>query len=569
MWNAGRQHMKKRILVTAFLASLLSGLPINAQQNQVTNLGDIGSDFEDDFNRLDGAVKNGWSPMTGSSNKDLTIRNGYLSSPGGGNNGRAGIYRPLTISPNNAISVTIGEVSGYNGSRNRFDTTLVFGSGGVIGKGFAIQFYRADQSYANSAVNFYLDGLQVGTAKSTIQFSQRISVNLTVTDNGLVNGRVESGNEQFSFSFDPQLSRRLMGDVGIVQGFPDQRAPVITNARVDDFVIKASSVIDYVNGSSAGSIIQPNSLESSGDATTFRSENRCTVEIRVATPEDWLDDNRMKDLVIKHGMELFNERSCLDWKGKPANQVKIYARQIVPIEQKKWDGPCPASISEERRWMCASPMGYVAGSLTGSHLGNFKDTYGAGVTAEIKQQAGATHEFFFGGRTFERISGDVYLVSYDNKALKTKRVAEEFRASDRRRAEAIASKETAALAAKRTHDANVASFRRQASLTLSPKDRGYGSAALEIMIENFFYFNDKAGRRARFKEGKDFLIVQAQYQTLSRADVANGITSIIDVKSVALFKDRSVDPWKEFCSHNRFIRINNGPWKLNSGFSSC
>lgn len=329
-----------------------------------------------------------------------------------------------------------------------------------------------------------------------------------------------------------------------------------TTAVIEDSTFTASEPSDFPVVNSANFEIDPKGSEVGGEATTFISADKCTVEIRVGTPENWLDDSRMKNLVIKHGMELFSQRGCMDWKGKPANEVKILVRQMVSIAAKKWDGPCPESISAERRWMCSAPMGYIAGSLTGDHLGNFKDTHGAGVMAEIKQQSGATHDFFFGGRSFERIADDVYLVSYDNKALKTKQVDDQFKASDRRRAEAIASKNAATATAETKRNANIATFKRQAALSLTAASRGYGAAAIDRMVGACFptYAKDAVC--------KDFRIDHAQFRSPSRADVANGITAIVDIKASALSKIDLKSQWREICSSNTFIQV-----KTNLGSS--
>ena len=111
--------------------------------------------------------------------------------------------------------------------------------------------------------------------------------------------------------------------------------------------------------------------------------------------------------------------------------------------------------------------------------------------------------------------------------------------------------------------ANIAAFKRQSAATLASASRGYGAAAINRMVDECF------ANYAKDAVCKDFRISSAQYRSPSRADIANGITSIIDVKAFALSKRSPTSQWRDICSFNTFIQVKNGPWKLSASYSNC
>ena len=112
-------------------------------------------------------------------------------------------------------------------------------------------------------------------------------------------------------------------------------------------------------------------------------------------------------------------------------------------------------------------------------------------------------------------------------------------------------------------NANIASFKRQASSTLTASSRGYGLLAVNRMADQCF------PSHAKQAVCKDFVIISARFRIPSRADKANGIASIIDVKASALSQLSPASQWREICSSSTFVSGSNGQWRLSNSYSNC
>jgi hypothetical protein len=267
----------------------------------------------------------------------------------------------------------------------------------------------------------------------------------------------------------------------------------------------------------------------------------------------------MKALVIKHGLDLFNRNACLDYRGQPKNLVEVVIRQRVPIPAKQWNGPCPDSIPANRKWVCSSFTGYVSGGITGGQLGDLKNRAGVGVSGDIRRLVGPEKQYSFGGRKFERIQGDVYLVDYYNWALQVKEAHDDSVRRENLRLAAVADRERAQAQTAQIRAQNIAAFRAGASRTLIASQRLVGNLVVAQMAQGCF------PTYAPQTQCKDFRIDSYLYRSPSRADSANGITAIVDVKASALRKTDPQSQWREFCDSSSYIQIG-GKWRHSNSY---
>lgn len=191
--------------------------------------------FTDNFNRTDGPVGNGWQNSTSTTNRNLLIRDGALSTAGIETS--AAVFRPIVLSKPVTISATLTQGNGFGGLLRRYAATLLFGSNGSFSNGYGVGFYRSDQDYSDSRVVLISNGVQLASAQSTFQFGTSVKAMFTLHTDGSVRGVVSGPEGTFNFEFGPRSIPLPGSNVAIELGPPDARSAVITNPTVDNIAI--------------------------------------------------------------------------------------------------------------------------------------------------------------------------------------------------------------------------------------------------------------------------------------------------------------------------------------------
>jgi hypothetical protein len=195
-----------------------------------------GAVFQDDFNRPDGPVGNGWLDSASNAGGDLVLSGGAVAAPNP--SGHAAIYRAADLSGDTTATATITDMNGFAGLRDRFAAAFVFG-GDTFDHGLAVGFFRGDQNYADSSVRLFLDGAELGVRYSDFQFSQAIRPKVTLEQNGVVQGVIDGGGGaafHFAFAAAPGGAPSL-GRFALYTDFEDDRASTFTPSTFDDLTL--------------------------------------------------------------------------------------------------------------------------------------------------------------------------------------------------------------------------------------------------------------------------------------------------------------------------------------------
>ena len=300
-------------------------------------------------------------------------------------------------------------------------------------------------------------------------------------------------------------------------------------------------------------------VSGNNEVETYISKNQCTIEIRVNTPEEWLDDARMKRLVVANGIQLISQRACRDKFGREPEDISVVVRQKLDVPGFRFGTTCPDEITSVRPWMCD----YL---LAGNYLGavGSGDSRGAGVTAQVERKVVTDAQFkswgdnaywmMFGNRPYEKIADDLYLVSYTNSALGKKLSYDQKISREKNEQSARLARKQKEDAAEAKRLSQMAAFRRSSIASLPASQKGYGTLAVNKAAEDCF--------RVRMGpvECKGFLISVVKPLALSRADQANGITAIIQVKITALRRGLPNGAWSGTCQTTTFIQSASGGW---------
>lgn len=176
-------------------------------------LGGARNSFQDDFNRADGPVGNGWLDSIDNPAADLVLDNGAVTVAG--LDSEAGIYRPIDLASTDTVSFTVTQHSGFGGLANRFEYFVYFGNdgtychgaygngaGGDVGYGIAIN--RGDQNHTDSKVWLLHDGVRIASIAAPFQFQAQLDVTVTLLADGTLRGRITEGPNEFDFDFGPR-----------------------------------------------------------------------------------------------------------------------------------------------------------------------------------------------------------------------------------------------------------------------------------------------------------------------------------------------------------------------------
>ncbi len=232
--------------------------------------------------------------------------------------------------------------------------------------------------------------------------------------------------------------------------------------------------------SNLASNIRPTGNLSNLGVESYVSKNHCVVEVRVNTPEDWLDADRMKTLVITHGLDLISRNACRDEFGRQPEDIEVVVRQKLPLPDFKYGTACPAETQSQRPWMCNDSY------WDGNHLGDVESHgYGSGYSgvgvsarvakkvvtdAQILRWGSDVSWHMFGNRPYEKIGNDTYLVSYHNSAIESKQKYEAKLIRDEN--------------ARRYAAANAAETKRVAETQASDRKAALARAASQVRSES-------------------------------------------------------------------------------------
>jgi hypothetical protein len=200
-------------------------------------LGGLRNSFEDDFDRADGSVGNGWLDVTDNA-IDLLLDNGAIGVAG--LNAAAGIYRPIDLSSTDTVSFVITQHSGFGGLASRFSYALDLASDGSSDIGYGVAINRGDQNYQDSRVQLILDGVLVGTIFSPFQFQAALDVTVTVLPDGTVLGEITEGGNTFLFDFGPLAVTLANHNLALFLESPDDRSTTFIYPSLDDLALSRS-----------------------------------------------------------------------------------------------------------------------------------------------------------------------------------------------------------------------------------------------------------------------------------------------------------------------------------------
>jgi len=233
--------------------------------------------FEDDFERPDGPVRNGWSDMPDNDAGDMAIDAGRAITTGTG--GVQGIFRPLAFDVPTRVQATLTETDGNDLVGSRFESVLGFANGGMnaFADGYVLSVNRTEADTDNSHVRILDDGVELATQNSPFQFESSLDVDVTFFPNGSVEGSVTEGANVFAFSFGPHVITSSGGNFAVEMN--NKASGSTMPSTLDDLVITDVSVCQTDLGLGTGAM----TLELCGEDLTTPSST-ATLTLEGATP---------------------------------------------------------------------------------------------------------------------------------------------------------------------------------------------------------------------------------------------------------------------------------------------
>ncbi len=159
--------------------------------------------IQDNFNRPDGSVDNGWTDMTVGTGTiaPLEIVSNKVSSPVPAANGNGGIFRPFSFTAPTKMQATITETDGFDLVGGRFENQFFVLSDGSVSNGYGISVNRTEADTNNSGVQLWDNGTMLDSVLSPFQFNSSLDVDFTISLDGAVSGSITEGTDVFNFSF--------------------------------------------------------------------------------------------------------------------------------------------------------------------------------------------------------------------------------------------------------------------------------------------------------------------------------------------------------------------------------
>lgn len=172
--------------------------------------------FSDNFNRSDSAtVGNGWinAPSNGAFN--LIIKDGRLTVDSNDPTETGAIvYHPMPPLPV-TVSLKFTDKNGFGSLRNRYQSSVAVLYDPTTGKGYGLQFTRADQTFNDSKVTIWDGDTTVATIPCSFQFGTEISVNASFRSDGSIQGTISDSQNNFPFSVAARAIESTGGNVMI------------------------------------------------------------------------------------------------------------------------------------------------------------------------------------------------------------------------------------------------------------------------------------------------------------------------------------------------------------------
>lgn len=198
--------------------------------------------FTDDFDRPDGAVGNGWSPLIGQGGVAMVIDDGALTAPlpEPAPAVHTGVYRPLDFTGPVTLECDITEANGFGGLADRYFWQFLVASDGTAGSGYGIQVYRGDQNFNNSAIVLIDNDGTVATLLSSFQFSDVLHLEVTFNPDGSVSGTVSQPGSSFDFAFPAYDFAAGGSNIALVAYDLDNTGGPYTEPTLDNLVITVS-----------------------------------------------------------------------------------------------------------------------------------------------------------------------------------------------------------------------------------------------------------------------------------------------------------------------------------------
>lgn len=193
--------------------------------------------FEDDFNRPDGPVGNGWIDSPDNEGGNLGIINEQLSVPQ--HNTDAGIHRPLPFSDPVRIQATIWETDGFDLVGSRFESVFVVANDGTLPArdGYGISVLRTEADTDNSQVLLFDNGRVEPRVPifSPWQFDSVLDVDFWIFPDGRMEGSITEGNNVFDFAFGPREIQSNGANFGFYHGW--NAGGSVMPPRMDNLII--------------------------------------------------------------------------------------------------------------------------------------------------------------------------------------------------------------------------------------------------------------------------------------------------------------------------------------------
>ena len=290
----------------------------------------------DNFNRIDGAVGNGWTNTTGNINGSLVIRNGELtaSNPDGG----AGIYRPIDLSAPLKVSATIKDTNGADG-RLRYDTGFSFKNDGSYRSGYGLYFSRSDLAYNNSTVYVSDNAGTLNSFTVPFQFGAEIATTFTWKPDNSISGTVTSDGNTASFSFLAHGFSGTGSNFAISSGFGDGSVSPRIDPRIDDLTISTGNVTpsppDTLTLARFADLAYPNTSEKVPEGyEPLKSSTGLPYELTTSVGRMIAYTNGTDIVVAFKGTELSNPKDVLSdssWSKPytPSPQFRKYVREAA------------------------------------------------------------------------------------------------------------------------------------------------------------------------------------------------------------------------------------------------
>ena len=287
----------------------------------------VAASFQDNFDRPDGPVGNGWQFLAGQAADNYGIKANKLSGVGGL------MFRPALLTSVVSLSGEMTDTVGNLGP-SRYDATFAIRSDGTYASGYGIGIGRSDAGYANSGVSLFDGGQSIASQPSSFQFSGTLPVTVSFFANGSVTGAVGS----FSFSFPPraidsvgQFFRYTQASSASKPQTLDNFAMSYTHRPTEQYVVQQSFGATNLHrpGRALAALGARNSATTNGAASLFHA---VIADVNQSGAPDAGDEFSVTEYAIPPSTNLAGTTTRISLSGTgPSSHFGIAAVELIPL----------------------------------------------------------------------------------------------------------------------------------------------------------------------------------------------------------------------------------------------